>query len=172
MIVGNGLCPFPPNLTAGDNGYFPDSGPVTWNRLGQGLNYTFCKDTGMLWTCSKLRALWFLAPVRGYPWFSAIAINQEFLLKETDAVCSPANPHHAFRRTPYIRLLLHFSFPPFLTSSHMVYVIKRHPCQTAEFQLTSTMQFFCIPGPHHKQPAHSPSWHTSILLKPGMLLLP
>lgn len=126
----------------------------------------------MLWACSQLRAWWFLAPVRGYLWFSLIIINKEFFLRETDAVCSPANPHHAFKRIPTHETALTLEFSPtFLTSSHMVYLMKRQPCQAAEFQLTSNRQFLCIPGPHYKQPTNSRSWHTSLLHKPGMLLL-
>lgn len=126
----------------------------------------------MLWARSQLRAWWFLAPVCGYLWFNVIIINQEFFLKETDAVCSTANPHHAFKRTPIHETALTLEFSPtFLTSSHTVYLTKRQPCQAAEFQLTSNMQFLCIPGPHCKQPTYSPSWHTNLLHKTGMFLL-
>ena len=161
-----------------DNGYFANTGPtklfdtVTWSRLGQGLNYTFCKDNGMLWACSRLRAWWFLARVCGYLRFSAIIINQESSPKETAAVCSPANPLHAFKKTPIHETALTLEFSPTsLTSSHTVCLMKRHPCQAAEFQLASNMQVLCIPGPHRKQPSYSPSWHTNLLHKPGMLLL-
>lgn len=126
----------------------------------------------MLWACSQLKALWFLAPVHGYLWFSAFIINQEFFLKETDAVCLPANPHHAFKRTPIHETALTLGFSPtFLTSSHTVYLMKRDPCKAADFQLTSNMQFLYSLGPHCKQSTYSPSWHTNLLHRTRMLLL-
>lgn len=79
--------------------------------------------------------------------------------------------HTMLQKDPIPKTALTLQFSPILTSSHMVYLMKRHPCQVAEFQLTSSMQFFCTPGPHHKQLAHSPSWHTRVLHKPGILLL-
>lgn len=104
--------------------------------------------------------------------FRASTINQDFFLTERGAVCSPVTPHHAFKRTPIHAAALTLEFSPtFLTSSHVIYLTKRYPCQAAEFQPTSNMQFLCTPGPRWKQPTYSPSWHTDLLRKTGMLLL-
>lgn len=66
---------------------------------------------------------------------------------------------------PYLRLLLEVS-PTFLTSSYTVYSVKQLNCS-----LFPNMQLLCIPGPHYKQPTSSPTWHSNLLCKTGMLLL-
>lgn len=125
----------------------------------------------MLWACSQLRAWWFLSTSL---WLSMVWCNhhQPRIFPQGNRRCMlTCNHTSCFQDPPCVRLLLPLSFPYFLTSSHTVYLMKRHPCQAAEFQLNSNMQFLCIPGPHCKQPTYSPSWYTNLCPQTGMLLL-
>lgn len=99
--------------------------------------------------------------------FRAIKMNHKLLARETDAVCSHADPHRAFQGTPIPETAPYtWVFPTFLTSSHTVYSVKQLNCS-----LFPNMQLLCIPGPHYKQPTSSPTWHSNLLCKTGMLLL-
>lgn len=99
--------------------------------------------------------------------FSAINMNHKLLVKETDAVGSHADPHGAFQRTPTCETAPTLEFSPtFLTSSHTVYSVKELNCS-----LLPNMQLLCIPGPHYKQPTSSPTCHSNLLCRTGMLLL-
>lgn len=163
----------PPSLTGGDNGYCADTGPtqlfhaVTWSTLGQGLNYTFCGDTGTLGACSQPRAWCVLAPVCGSLWFSAI-INQDFFPQGNRCCTLTYKPTSRVHGLLSMRLLLPSRFPlPLLPPPIQPTQRKGTPVK----QLHCNTQILCIPGPHCQQPTHSPRWHAHLLPKAGMLLL-
>lgn len=81
--------------------------------------------------------------------FSAININHKLLVKETDAVCSHADPHCAFQRTPIPDTAPKLEFSPtFLTSSHTVYSVKQLNCS-----LLPTCSF-SVPQDHTRSSPH------------------
>lgn len=85
--------------------------------------------------------------------FSAVNMNHKLLVKETDAVCSHADPHCAFQRTPTPETAPTLEFSPtFLTSSHTIYSVKQLNCSLLPTRSFSASQDHTTSSPHPLPP--------------------